>query len=55
MRDYRAELTGETLTFVTYFSDINEYEAKEQAKKAYPDFTITKFTEILPRLEDDNV
>lgn len=47
MRTYRIELIGEELWFATYFQANNEHDAKQNAKKTYPMFSLGQIVEVM--------
>lgn len=47
-RDYRIEMIGDHITFVLYLKVTNEYDAKQEAKRLHPHFTVGGIVEVMP-------
>lgn len=50
-RNYRIEMIGDRITFVIYVDAANEYDAKQEARRLHPHFTVGGIVEVLKHVE----
>lgn len=53
MRNYRIEMIGDAITFALYLKAATEYDAKVEAKRMHPHFTVGGIVEVMMPVEDE--